>query len=165
MYFAAPVSSKAPLLKSLNTLYRREKENELIYLPRVVVEGQLVLQRRQWFIPRALLPYWEGGELPSAYLFRLQEWRKALDIPRYCFSTLHARNIKTNQPLEGLKNDDYKPQYLDFQHSFLLTAWERQLKRVPELLKLEEMLPAPQQLLRIEGKPYATETIVQWAAS
>ena len=70
-------------------------------------------------------------------------------------------NIDPEQ-MKKLGRDDYKPQYISFRNPFLVKLFEKSLIKVPETLKLEEMLPASNQLVQIVNSRYVTEFVVQW---
>lgn len=58
--------------------------------------------------------------------------------------------------------DDYKPQYINFNDPFLLNLLEKALKRVPERMRIVEMLPYSSQLLTLGSERHITEFVVHW---
>ena len=88
-----------------------------------------------------------------------------MEIPDQVFVNInHTRQVKglNDAQKKKLKQDDYKPQYMDFRNPFLLHLFSKLIDKAPQQVKIEEMLPAPDQLLEVEGKRYVTEYVVQW---
>lgn len=135
-----------------------------ICIPRIVFEEQLVLQRQTWFIPKAELPLRQAGEEDLSYFRRLQQWLKDWKIPHLMFFTLHEHRLSRGA-VEGLKKDDYKPQFIDFKNPLLLPLVEKLFKRVPKILKIQEMLPLPEHLPQIGKQRYAHEWLLNWHSS
>ncbi len=157
-----------PLIGAINRQLEHGQDNQIQVKPRIVYEQRLILQRKAWLIPKAQLPIRKVEESDWAYFARLQTWRLALDIPDEIFVVLFERSqIEELAPdaRARLGRDDYKPQYISFRNPFLVSLFEKLLTKVPERLKIEEMLPCSEQLLPIapQGQDrFVTEFVVQW---
>ena len=138
----------------------QKKTGEVYRVPRIVVEEQIILMRKTWFVPKEEVPFMSPGEKEAAYFKRLYQWRQKLDLPDYVFYTIAPPEVDHPEP--PLKRDDYKPQFLDFYNPLLVQLFSREIKRVGVYLKLEEMLPSPDELENIDGKRVVTEMVVQW---
>jgi hypothetical protein len=68
------------------------------------------------------------------------------------------------QAVNGKKpgKDDHKPIYINFLNPVSLLVFERAVSKVVRRVKIEEMLPASNQLAMIEGQKMVTEFVVQW---
>jgi hypothetical protein len=145
----------------------------VVHRPRVVFERRVVLARRAWKLPAALLPGM-GRDLSPAHAFRrLDAWRRSLGMPRDVFFTVlpparpsggeaagAAAGVEPASP--GTRRlASKKPQYLSFGSSLssqlLLDAAEGHAGD----LVIEEMLPDPPMLARRDGRPYVTELVLQ----
>ena len=138
---------------------------EIRTLPRVVYRDGIVLQRKTWYVPRDILPLREPEESDWAWFCRVNEWRLQQGIPEEVFIFVVDRggfqNIKPEDQ-KKITRDDYKPQYISFKNPFLINLLEKAMTRVPESLKIVEMLPNSRQLLNIGSNHYITEFVVQW---
>ncbi len=136
--------------------------------PRVIYEGQLVLQRKAWFVPKELLPLRTKQETDWQYFERLNSWRSEQGMPEEIFLFVNARENQNNQEnvdtdaAKRVTRDDYKPQYISFRNPFMVKLFDGLLSKVMSSLKIEEMLPNSEQMAEIAGKKYVTECVVQW---
>ncbi len=116
-------------------------------------------------MPKALLPFRQPEESDSTYSIRLQAWRLEHRIPDEVFVYIFGRGTLQNVELEErqrIGRDDYKPQYICFENPFLVTLFEKLLRKVPATLTIEEMLPNSEQLLAIGEHRHVTEFVLQW---
>jgi hypothetical protein len=159
-------SQRSPMHRFLNTVFARAEPvfrkpmvraalaafPRGIMKPRVVYDDRLIIRRRSWHVPKAMLPVRAPRERDAAYFARVDAWRESLGIPQYVFAKI--RN--------AARRDDRKPQFLSFAswHSVLL--FEKLIARVQHTLKLQEMLPAPDDMLVWNGRRHAAEFIVHW---
>lgn len=136
--------------------------------PRVLYEGQLVLQRKAWFVPKELLPLRTKQETDWQYFERLNTWRSEQGMPEEIFLFVNARENQDSQEnvdtdaAKRITRDDYKPQYISFRNPFMVKLFEGLLSKVMSSLKIEEMLPNSEQMAQIADKKYVTECVVQW---
>jgi hypothetical protein len=159
-----------PLLDTINRKgvgNNQAQQDTILIHPRVVYEGRLILQRRAWLVPKALLPSRRSGESQWEFFVRVNYWRQEHKIPVEVFVTVNPRRRaeKFNIDPEAFKNvarDDYKPQYICFKNPLLVILFEKLLAKVPHHLKIEEMLPNSQQLLLFDQKRYVSEFVIQW---
>lgn len=165
-----------PLITGVNTYLnsqdeaekKNQKADKINFSPRIVYEEQIVLRRKTWFVPRSLLPFKKPEESDWTYFSRVNQWRIEQNMPDEIF--LFINPVRDNQQV-GNKNpeaykkigrDDYKPQYICFKMPLLVNLLEKLLQRVPEFLRIEEMLPNSQQLLAFGENHRVTEFVVQW---
>jgi hypothetical protein len=177
-----------PMLNAVNGIYgpspakpgkEEEKEAEekketaparkIRTIPRIVYDDRIVLQRRTWFVPAELLPVRKPDESDWGWFFRVNEWRRQLGIPGEVFIFVVDRMAsQTSRPqTPGEKTprpgpDDYKPQYISFQNPFLMELLEKAMTRVPDFLKIVEMLPNSQQLPTLGSHRHVMEFVIQW---
>jgi hypothetical protein len=136
--------------------------------PRVVYDNRIVLQRKGWQIPVELLPFKEPGESSWAYFVRVNQWRHELQMPDEVFVNVVERMMVQIPPKAKPKakqnptRDDYKPQYISFKNPFLIDLFEKLIKRVAYSLKVVEMLPNSQHLLKVGENRHITEFTIQW---
>jgi hypothetical protein len=124
----------------------------------------IILQRRCWYIPKSVLPFNEPDENNGQYFMRLNEWRQHLNIPNETFihiSDRHEMRIMAPEKRKNLSPDDYKPQYISFANPFLVKLFEKSIQKVPRTLKVMEMLPNPQQLIKIGKHKHVIECLIQ----
>jgi hypothetical protein len=140
-------------------------ENNIQVLPRIVYAESIILQRKAWLVPRELLPLRHSGMSDWQYYVAVHAWKKAQEIPEEVYIRISSpRNSSAHDPEANKKlgRDDYKPQYLNFADPLMIHLFEKLLVKVPETLKIEEMLPIAQQLTQITDQPFVTECVVQW---
>jgi hypothetical protein len=158
-----------PMLSAINSPQMVKKgEPKIQKLPRVVYEDRIVLQRKTWYIPEELLPFRRPEESDWAWFYRVNEWRCQQGIPEEVFIFVIERSeMQKLEPeiQKKISRDDYKPQYISFKNPFLINLLEKLLKRVPNTLKIVEMLPNSQQLLHVGTNRYITEFVLQWYQS
>ncbi|MGB3180656.1 MAG: lantibiotic dehydratase [Cyclobacteriaceae bacterium] len=128
------------------------------------VYGDLVLQRKSWSVPKEMLPLREGAENEWEYFNRVDTWRRELGIPDEVFVFLNPGRKQNADPEAARKlgRDDYKPQYISFKSPALILMLDKMLAKAPSNVKFDEMLPSPDSLLHIDGKPFVSECVVQW---
>jgi hypothetical protein len=134
------------LLGRINDRFKASSStmDSVAILPRVIYENQIVLQRKEWHVPKSKLPARETSKAEGAYFLRLQQWRHALHIPDEVF----------------IRGAHYKPQYISFKNPFLLSIFESSIRSCQDSLRIEEMLPHGEQLASTGGR--AVEFLAQW---
>ncbi len=177
-----------PMLNAVNTLYnpppvkpgneeKKEAEEKkeiaptrkIRTIPRIVYEDRIVLQRRTWYVPNELLPLRKPEESDWGWFYRINEWRLQSGIPEEVFifvvDRMASQAPRTQSPEKkpGRPSpDDYKPQYISFQNPFLMELLEKAIIRVPDTLKIVEMLPNSQQLPTLGSRRHIMEFVIQW---
>lgn len=158
-----------PMLNAVNTFYTPAAARKIRAIPRIVYEDRIVLQRGTWYIPNELLPLRQPGETDWAWFVRVNEWRRQMGIPGEVFIFVVDRMaLPTPRPQTPEKKpprpspDDYKPQYISFQNPFLMELLEKAMTRVPDTLKIVEMLPNSQQLPTLGSHRHIMEFVIQW---
>jgi lantibiotic biosynthesis protein len=175
--FSMPVASAASTAaapEKKEDAHPKSEENaepeapEVEVTPRVVYEDQIVLKRKSWSVPVELLPFREPNETQWQYYLRVNRWRQELELPEEVFVYVVDRVQRSpgqNQKARAKQaptRDDYKPQYISFKSPFLIDLFERIIKRVAYGLKVVEMLPDSNQLLKVGSKKHIAEFTVQW---
>ena len=137
----------------------------IIVRPRIVYQNQLVIQRKGWYIPKELIPQRQPNMPDWSYYVTLNEWRQSHGIADEVYVTISQNRQQTGMDPELTKRlgrDDYKPQYINFNDPLLVHLFEKLLAKVPYTLKIEEMLPNSQNLLKIDNQRFVSEFVVQW---
>ncbi|MDO1446723.1 lantibiotic dehydratase [Rhodocytophaga aerolata] len=161
-----------PLLAAINKVTEKTQvtethagEKKIQVLPRIVYAESIILQRKAWIVSKEWLPFRQPGMSDWQYYAAIQTWRRAQEIPDEVYVKISStRNTSEKEPEPGKKlgRDDYKPQYINFTDPLLVHLFEKLLGKVPESLKIEEMLPASHQVTQITNQPFVTECVVQW---
>ena len=123
--------------------------------PRVVYDRRLVIRRKTWEMPKTQLPERARGESDAAFFRRVDAWRESLGMPAYVFVKIRG----------AAKRDDRKPQFISFASWHSVALLEKLFARVAGLLKFQEMLPGPEEMLEWNGRRHAIEFIVHWNRS
>jgi hypothetical protein len=141
----------------------KKTEPKVSVSPRYVY-GDLVLQRKSWSVPKNMLPLREGAESEWQYFNRVDSWRREIGMPDEVFVFLNPGRKQNADPeaAKKLGRDDYKPQYISFNSPALILMLDKMLAKAPAAVKFDEMLPSPDSLLQIDGKPFVSECVVQW---
>lgn len=144
----------------------KKKKTDVVVYPRIEYDNKLVLQRKHWTVPVSKLPVQKQQESNGSYFLRVNWWRKNYGIPSEVFVTVYERTL-VNKPTGSKKQkrvgrDDYKPQYIDFNNPLLVNLFSKLVNKVPESMKIEEMLPRSDQLFKIGNKKFVTEHMIQW---
>jgi len=157
-----------PILKAINnsTLAQNKDNDQPIKIrPRIVYDDCIILQRQCWCISRTSLPFRNTQESDQSYFLRVNEWRIAQKIPDEAFIFLIDKfgqmDIDGEREQHWGRND-HKPQYICFKNPLCIFLFEKLLHKVSETLYIEEMLPKPEQLLRIDDNKHVTEFVIQW---
>jgi hypothetical protein len=162
-------ATRSPLHQFLNTFFTRAEQlvrkplvaaalaasRGSIVKPRVIYDRRLVLRRRSWVVPKAMLPLRAAGESDASYFARVAGWRESLAMPAYVFARIR----------KAAKRDDRKPQFLSFASWHSVALFEKLIGRVTGTLTFQEMLPGPADMLEWNGRRHAAEFVVQWNRS
>ncbi len=171
--------STSPVVQGVMTPKETEKKDEVKeketneaskpsvhFLPRIVYEDLIILQRRRWTIPKVLIPVRDPLDSDWAYFKKINSWRLALGMPDECFVVIHldrwGSEAVDNELLKKVGRDDYKPQYINFASPMFIKLFEKLMLKLPARLQVEEMLPNSSQFLKISGERFVTEFVAQW---
>ena len=126
--------------------------------------GDLILQRKTWLVPRVQLPIKESTDDAYSYFRKVSLWRYEQGLPDEVFVYVDPYRGANVDPKLGkrLTRDDYKPQYINFNQPLLVNLFEKLAQKTPQAMKVVEMLPTSEQMLKIDGKRYVTEFVMQW---
>jgi len=165
-HFSKPTENFSVLCELINEIEQPDTSANIIRHPRIKLGTNLCLQRQRWYFHLDEIPYLEKGETEAAYFLRLHLWRTKQELPQQMFYSLNPKEIDLSAVEEGdkakAKKEDYKPQFLDFNHPLSVQLFSRVLERVPLYLKMEEMLPSPADWLSFDGEKRVCEFVVQW---
>ncbi len=143
------------------------KHDKVLVFPRIVFDKKLILQRKTWTVKKEALPFKENNESEWEGYRKVNEWRLKLDLPAEVFVFINPAKwgrptAKEKEAMKRLTKDDYKPQYINFNSPFMVCLFLKLIKRVPSSMKITEMLPNSNQLLKIDNERYVSEFMVQW---
>ncbi len=155
-YLPAP---ETPAFDAAGAALAGGDEPRVLYRPRLVYDGWLVLGRRRWTVPRRLFPRHRGGESEADHFLRVDRWRRRHGLPREVFMSVQALPGAAGG---GVRGDLHKPQYVDFANPLLVDLFSRATENLDRYaVRLYERLPAHDQLPRHGGRRYATELVLQ----
>jgi lantibiotic biosynthesis protein len=156
----------ALLTNTINVKVRElSSGKEIVVLPRISFENRIVIQRKTWLIKKENLPVAGPNEGEEEYFLKLNLWRKKAGLPDqvFVYITNHGEmETLTPEQLAKLGRDSYKPQYINFNSHLLVNLLSKMIDRVPVLLRAEEMLPGPEQLLSFRNEKFVSEYVLQW---
>ena len=144
---------------------KASQETKINTSPRIVFNDDIIVQRKSWYIPKTLIPVRAPGQTDWEYYLHLNLWRTTHQMPDEVFVLINPNRWHTDidpELTKRLTRDDYKPQYIDFSNPFLVSLFEKIVVKVPATLKIQEMLPSSKQMLKIDGKRYVSEFVIQW---
>lgn len=142
-----------------------ETADRTLAFPRVTWDGGIVLQRRASFVPCARLPHRQRRESGWSYFRRVNDWRLDLGLPADVFVTLDPQRGRRDYSPGARGRDAHKPQYVSFRSPLFSDLFASIVRRTTRMLKVEEMLPAPDQLFVCGGGRYVCEVVFQWYAA
>jgi hypothetical protein len=162
-------ATRAPLHRFLNTFFSPAQElirkpllnaaliasGRNIARPRVIYDRSLVIRRKSWVVPKAMLPMRAKGESDAAFFARVDAWRESHGMPAYVFAKIRR----------AAKRDDRKPQFISFAGCHSVALLEKLFDRVTGTITFQEMLPAPDEMLEWNGRRHAIEFVVHWNRS
>jgi hypothetical protein len=172
-FTAAEYLSAQPVINAANKMSKnltsatsdKKNETKIWTQPRIIYEDNLILQRKAWLMSKELLPVRDSQETHWHYFARVNLWRIKLGMPDEAFVFVNSRlqpQMLDDDARRKMGRDDYKPQYISFKNPFLVKLFEKLIQKVPTTMRIEEMLPNSQQLLKIGESRYVTEFVVQW---
>ena len=156
------------------TKYLRETESaDVPQLPRLQL-GRLVLDRRTWVWPVALLPSVEPSKRNGlASIMAAQRWQQRLGLPREGFFRFLPAHRSSPTPTEWADEmrswaiaarsvRQRKPYYLDFHNPLLCSALFKQLQESNEgFLMFQECLPSTEEYTAPASASSAEEYIIE----
>ena len=102
--------------------------------------GNVVLLRKRWLVPTEDLRQRLDGLSDAEAFSAINRWRMAHNLPDRVFLIERIRDSRRGKVV--------KPQYLDFSSPIFIKAFCSTLDDQGAILGLEEMLPAPESLIR-----------------
>ncbi|MGV3586438.1 MAG: lantibiotic dehydratase [Adhaeribacter sp.] len=165
--FTYPVVSavNAAVEKNISEAEAAKAEPRILVRPRIVYQNQLTIQRKGWYVPKTLIPQRQPDWSDWHYYLALNTWRQAQNIVDEVYVTIAPNRQQTGlnpEQTKKLGRDDYKPQYINFNDPLFVLLFEKLLAKVPDSLKIEEMLPNSKYLLQLDKQRFVTECVVQW---
>ncbi len=129
-------------------------------IPRLVLNGRVVVQRRAWHVPTGSLP---PRETNAATFFRqVNRWRLDAQLPDRVFVFVQSKFMYEAADLRNLNRDDAKPQFIDFTNPMLVGLFAKLAGKCRTALLIEEMLPDAPQLTPLAGRGTVSEYLLQW---
>lgn len=167
--FVQPVANNVNTLLAKKRIEGKDKEQnkpQISVQPRIVYEDQIILQRKTWNVPKVLIPKKEPIDTDWEYYLKINEWRLENEIPDEVFVFINpdrwgGANIDP-ELTKKLTRDDYKPQYIDLRNPLLINLLEKLIAKTPVSIKIQEMLPASGQMLKIDDERFVSEFVIQW---
>lgn len=177
-----PISIPLPLRGASPAVEGREVP-PVQYRPRIVIDGKLVVSRRQWHVRKDVFPLATREEDPVHYFLRLNRWRIDTGIPQLVYvrwvsehsSPQHGMDEEehTEDQQDGGKNtkvagranvDAHKPQYIDFSSPLLVALIPRgESQFIPSVAIIEEVYPTQADLPTHGDRRYATEILLEYS--
>ncbi|MOA19151.1 hypothetical protein D3C78_1395100 [compost metagenome] len=159
-----------PIAKMYFIKHMKNEKKKLVSIPRVKFHN-IVLSRRQWWVPATELP--EG--IPSDDLekcFNFERWRQSKQLPNKFFvrvlnvgSDTQNKGEKEPEDISSSKDSLRKPQYIDCNSLFFIKTFEKYCiltRNKNGYLIIEEFLPDQDSLLiHGENGQYISEFIVE----
>lgn len=162
--------------------------DEIVYRPRIVVDGSVVIARRSWRVPYELFPAAISGEAAAAAFLRIVTWRLGVSLPDRVYVRVLVRAVAKSTPprneapesdvvstekktdSEGTagrvtrpSRDLRKPQFLDLRSPIFVDLLARLVANTPPHdLLFEEAYPTPEQSPLIDGRRHVAECLVQF---
>lgn len=134
----------ALLNQIINSSYSKQEQSvALKMLPRIYFGEHIIIQRKTWILHSAILPNSIKDEWE--YFVAINQFVKENDIPEEVFVTISKREIEP-------KNDDYKPQYINFGSPVFVKLFKRLTSKAQEKITIVEMLPNSNDIQGIEEK-------------
>lgn len=119
--------------------------------PRICYRG-VALTRREWRIPRHLLPA-RGPGADLTHFRAVRRWRRDFDLPETCFVRPRQLLDALRSTTTGFDQSLVKPQYVDLRSSLFARLLDQLREHADENLSIEEALPNP------AGTPHVTEYV------
>jgi hypothetical protein len=157
-YFSYRVPNFRIINENINSNLENKKQ-----LPRIIVDNQLIIQRKTWFYEVKELPFLKKNETEIDYIERVQIWQNEQKLPKVVFVSIprfQPEDLEINTEAKPQK-DDYKPQMIDFQNPLLILLFSKIIQKVPSQMIIEEMLPSENEIFTIEEKKYILEVVIQ----
>lgn len=137
---------------------------EAVRLPRLVLDGRVILQRSTWVLDPAHVPVAQGPSATLSSFAEVNAWRERLGIPQEVFLTLDMPRALKQRPQRSRRpSDDHKPQYLAFDSPHFVELLAAVARRATMPLLLTEVLPRPEQQLPVFAG-HACELMIEWCA-
>jgi hypothetical protein len=142
---------------------------ELRFYPRLTIDS-VVIERRTWLIPGGALPQFRRASDLLETMQVLDDWRRAMKLPRNCFVRavqLHTAEVDWVDELRrwavsARRGRRHKPHYIDFHNPFLIAVFLQSIvaSRVSHFM-LQECLPSSESYSVIGGLSSAEEFLVE----
>ncbi len=142
-------------LKMVNEIYVQENEEGIRFFPRVVIENHLILQRSAQVMDVSFFPKINKNDHAADFFYQIQKFKQLHNLPQYVF----LQPIRDfSNPENILKQDFYKPQFIDFHAPISIEILKSILQKHQGKIKIEEMLPMPNQV----DSDYVREDVIEW---
>ncbi|MGP4060417.1 lantibiotic dehydratase [Halobacillus sp. H74] len=160
-YFSMPISREY-----YNNVPKKESNEKVIKIPRIQI-GNIVLSKRQWWIPKNKFNEIEDSNDVNL-LLSVERWRRENGLPKEFFLHLSydQKEFLLENPSSYDKNKDKdifrKPQYIDLENIYLIKLLYKNISYCNRFFVIEEVLPTSQNTIMNGFKGnYATEIILE----
>lgn len=144
-----------------NELFSRNIDSDIIILPRIIYENKICIHRKAWLIKTSIVPKRMIGEGDSLYYLNILKWKLSISLPDTIFMRVVIKAVQQNLKYPQMKEDDYKPQYINFNSPLLVSIFEKLLGSAGAYIQIDEMLPDRDSLLNVNDSKHVTELYVQ----
>ncbi|MGO4294262.1 lantibiotic dehydratase [Chitinophaga sp. RAB17] len=137
---------------------RLYKDDTIVFTPRIVFEGRLILKRMSWQIQNVSFPQIDEKEPPADIYRKILEWKLSLNLPDTVFVTVERT--------EGANSrKDTKPQFIDFRSPYFAMLLYKYyfVEKTAMRLFVTESYPDTGSLMMVDGQSYVSEFLVQWS--
>ena len=146
------------------------KSDRVTYIPRISL-GSIVLWRRSWMVPDAILPDASLDELD--YFRTVQAWRETHNLPQTGFIRFTPKIFTDSQkqaaeagedatPVAGFDFTKIKPMYVDFRNPILVQALRKALQTPVSSITIQEVLPKlDDNAVSLSGDGYVSELQIE----
>ena len=110
--------------------------SRLVMIPRVRYRD-IILSRKQWWVPKDLLLFRNLDEDIFSYFNRLDNWRRKHGLPQQVF----ARRHKTDKIIDRDLSNAKKPLFMDFSSPIMSRMIARVFNSTFDMISFEEVLP------------------------
>ncbi len=133
-------------------------EQEVHRFPRLCL-GNVVISRATWATLAGPLMR-EKGETPLTHMIKVTRWCHRHQVPKQCFFRILSPASYDSQGT--ILHKSRKPMYVDFSSFFSLRVLEQMIKEPDQLVMMEEMLPAYEDLMVHDARgSYVSECIFE----
>lgn len=131
--------------------------------PRIVLDNEIVIQRKMWHFVKEQLPHLKPHIDDSECFRQVYNWRIQYKLPEEVFvKKIYNANSLNKEHVYAEKQEDRKPQYINFNNPFLVKLLTKLITTPHIILCVEEVLPSTNNQSLVDKKKHITEHVIQW---